>query len=47
MIGTTGSKWGTSEKSRASAKGASVERVYRKVSFNIKCLSHKGWKRVE
>ena len=34
MIGTTGSKWGTREKSRTSAKGASVERVHRKVSFN-------------
>jgi hypothetical protein len=34
MIGTTGSKWGTREKSRASAKGASVGRVYREVSFN-------------
>ncbi len=33
MISTTGSKWGTSEKSRTSAKGASVERVHRKVSF--------------
>jgi hypothetical protein len=34
MIGTTGSTWGTREKSRASAKGASVERLYREVSFN-------------
>ena len=34
MIGTSGSKWGTREKSRTSAKGASVERVHRKVSFN-------------
>jgi hypothetical protein len=34
MIGTTGSKGGTREKSRASAKGASVGRVYREVSFN-------------
>jgi len=34
MIGTTGSKWGTREKSRASAKGASVGRVYLEVSFN-------------
>ena len=34
MIATTGSRWGTREKSRASAKGASVGRVYREVSFN-------------
>ena len=34
MIGTTGSKWETREKSRASAKRASVGRVYREVSFN-------------
>ena len=34
MIDTTGSKWGTREKSRASAKGASVGRVYHEVSFN-------------
>ena len=34
IISTTGSNWGTREKSRASAKGASVGRVYREVSFN-------------
>jgi len=34
MIDTTGSKRGTSKKSRASAKGASVGRVHRKVLFN-------------
>jgi len=34
MIGTTGGKWETREKSRASAKRASVGRVYREVSFN-------------
>jgi len=36
MIGTTGRKWGTWEKSRASVKGASVGRVYREVSFKDK-----------
>ncbi len=30
----TGSKWGTRENIRASAKGASVGRLYREVSFN-------------
>src|SRR5271157_2203508 len=34
MIDTTGSKRGTRKKSRASAKGASVGRVHRKVLFN-------------
>ena len=34
IISTTGSNWGTREKSRASAKGASVGRVYREVSFD-------------
>ena len=34
MIGTTGSKWGRTEKSSANAEGASVGWVYREVSFN-------------
>ncbi len=42
VIGTTGSQLGTKQKSRASAKGTGVGRVYREVSFNEALIRRGG-----